>query len=93
MTAFREEGRLVVVVPEHMTTRQRRALIPGLVERYLAKEARQRPPRGDEEITARAVELYRSSHCPPHRAAGARHGGPLGVHDGVTVGVLHPQHR
>lgn len=76
MTAFREEGRLVVVVPEHMTTRQRRALIPGLVERYLAKEARQRPPRGDEEITARAVELYRSYIAPhteqPEPVMGAR---------------------
>ncbi|QIK73288.1 M48 family metallopeptidase [Propioniciclava coleopterorum] len=60
MTAFREEGRLVVVVPEHMTARQRRDLIPGLVERYLSKEARQRPPRADQEITQRAVELYQA---------------------------------
>ena len=31
MTAFREGGRLVVVVPDHMTARQRRDLVPGLV--------------------------------------------------------------
>lgn len=60
MTAFREEGRLVVVVPEHMTERQRRDLVPGLVERFLAKEAKQRPPRADEELTIRAAELYRA---------------------------------
>lgn len=59
MTAFREEGRLVVVVPSHMTSRQRKEHIPGLVERYLIKEARQRPPRGDEEMSQRAVDLYR----------------------------------
>ncbi|HRL50659.1 MAG TPA: M48 family metallopeptidase [Propioniciclava sp.] len=76
MTAFREEGRLVVVVPEHMTARQRRALIPGLVERYLTKEARQRPPRGDHEISSRARELYRSYIAPhtdqPEPVIGAR---------------------
>lgn len=65
MTAFREEGRLVVVVPEHMSARQRRDLIPGLVERYLTKEARQRPPRADQEITQRAIELYRA-YVAPH---------------------------
>ena len=38
MTAFREHGRLVVVVPAAMTARQRRDLIPPLVERFLARE-------------------------------------------------------
>ncbi|MFP5416129.1 MAG: M48 family metallopeptidase [Actinomycetes bacterium] len=65
MTAFREEGRLVVVVPEHMSARQRRELIPGLVDRFLAKEARQRPPRADHELTARTLELYRA-YVAPH---------------------------
>ncbi len=76
MTAFREEGRLVVVVPQHMTTRQRRDLIPGLVERYLGKEAKQRPPRADAEITQRALELYRDYIAPhtdqPEPVIGAR---------------------
>lgn len=67
MTAFREEGRLVVVVPEHMTARQRREMLPGLVERFLAKEAKNRPPRADAELTARAVELYRA-YVAPHTA-------------------------
>lgn len=64
MTAFREGGRLVVVVPEHMTARQRRDMVPGLVERYLAKEARQRPPRADDELTERARALYRTYVAP-----------------------------
>lgn len=65
MTAFREGGRLVVVVPDHMTARQRRDLVPGLVARFLAKEARNRPPRADDELTARAKDLYRT-HIAPH---------------------------
>lgn len=67
MTAFREGGKLVVVVPEHMTQRQRRSMVPGLVERFLAKEAKARPPRADAELTARALELYRA-YIAPHAA-------------------------
>ncbi len=59
MTAFREEGRLVVVVPAHLTARQRRELVPGLVESFLAKEARRPGPRGDAELTDRVRALYR----------------------------------
>lgn len=65
MTAFRENGRLVVVVPAHMTDRQRRELVPGLVQRFLEKESRQRPPRADSELTIRARELYRV-YVAPH---------------------------
>jgi hypothetical protein len=93
MTAFREEGRLVVVVPEHMTARQRRALIPGLVERYLTKEARQRPPRGDHEISSRARELYRSYIAPPHRPARTRDRCSVGVQHGLAMGLLHAEQR
>jgi len=60
MTAFREAGKLVVVVPDHMTPGQRREMVPGLVARFLAKEQRARPPRTDDELTARGVELYRT---------------------------------
>lgn len=58
MTAFREEGRVVVVVPDHLTSRQQRDLVPALVERFLAKERRQGPPRADEELTRRARVLF-----------------------------------
>ena len=76
MMAFREAGDLVVVVPEHMTERQRAEMVPGLVQRFLAKEARQRPPRADSELTERAVELYRTWIAPhssaPEPAIGVR---------------------
>lgn len=71
MTAFREGGRLVVVVPEHLTARQQRDLVPGLVERFLDKERRQAAPRGDDELTRRARELFQRhvtpqvGHAPP----------------------------
>jgi len=70
MTAFREEGRIVVVVPEHLSGRQRRELGPGRVERCLAREARRRAPRADEEITRRARELY-GEFVAPHAEGGS----------------------
>lgn len=65
MTAFREHGQLVVVVPARMTERQRRELVPGLVQKFLAKESGRRAPRGDAELTSRAVELYHA-YVAPH---------------------------
>ena len=64
MTAFREDGRLVVGVPERLTSRQQRDLVPGLVERFLQKERRQAPPRADDELTARARALFEAWVAP-----------------------------
>lgn len=64
MTAFRENGQVVVVVPEHLTQRQQRVLVPGLVESFLAKERRQGPPRADDELTRRARDLYEAWVAP-----------------------------
>lgn len=64
MTAFREAGRIVVVVPENMSVRQQRASIPRLVEAFLVKEARQGPPRADADLTRRAVELFETYVAP-----------------------------
>lgn len=58
MTAFREGGRVVVVVPEHLSARQQRELVPALVARFLQKEERRAAPRADAELTRRARELY-----------------------------------
>lgn len=58
MTAFREQGRVVVVVPAHMSAQQRRDLVPGLVERLLANEAGRKAPRGNVELTQRVRRLY-----------------------------------
>ena len=64
MTAFREECRIVVVVPAHLSLRQRHELIPPLLERFLAKEVAQRPPRADHELTERARRLF-DEHLTP----------------------------
>ncbi|MBK8463043.1 MAG: M48 family metallopeptidase [Nigerium sp.] len=76
MTAFREHGQVVVVVPAGMTERQRRELVPGLVQQFLAKESGRRAPRDDAELTSRAVELYRAYVAPhadgPEPVFGAR---------------------
>lgn len=59
MTAFREDGRLVVVVPAHMSRADRDRLVPPLVDKLLAKEASQTAPRGDAALTDRARALFR----------------------------------
>lgn len=64
MSAFREAGRVVVVVPEHLTTLQQRELVPDLVERFLAKERRRAAPRGDDELTRRAHRLFEAHIAP-----------------------------
>lgn len=58
VTAFREGGTIVVVVPAALSERQRRTLAPGLVEQFLRKEERSRPPRAEQALTERACELW-----------------------------------
>ncbi|MEA5055863.1 MAG: M48 family metallopeptidase [Propionicimonas sp.] len=57
LTVFREQGRLVAVVPERLTRRQLDELVPPLVTRFLAKEEQRLVPAGDADLHARAVEL------------------------------------
>lgn len=57
LTVFREQGRLVAVVPARLTRSQADELVPALVTRFLAKEARRAVPSGDPELQARAGEL------------------------------------
>ncbi len=71
MTAFREDGRVVVVVPARMTQRQRDELLPGLVQRLLTSELRRRAPRHDVDLTRRAVEIF-DAYVRPHAPAGVR---------------------
>lgn len=58
VTAFREGGRIVVVVPASLSERRRRDIVPGLVQQFLGREARRRPPRSDGELTLRAGRLW-----------------------------------
>ncbi len=57
LTVFREQGRLVAVVPARITRQQVDDLVPPLVARFLAKETRGQLPGGDPELHARAVDL------------------------------------
>lgn len=57
LTVFREQGRLVAVVPARATRQQVDELVPPLVTRFLAKETRSQLPGGDPELHARATEL------------------------------------
>ena len=58
MTAFRENGEIVVVVPASMPVRDRQRMVPALVNRFLSKEERRGAPRGDDALTQRASELF-----------------------------------
>lgn len=60
MTAFREGEKIVVLVPQRMTRAQEQDLIPGLVDRLLAREAKRRTPASDAELAERAQDLARS---------------------------------
>lgn len=57
LTVFREQGRLVAVVPARATGQQVDDLVPGLVNRFLAKESRGRVSGGDEALHERGIEL------------------------------------
>lgn len=57
LTVFREQGRLVAVVPSRISRKQVDELVPPLVTRFLAKETRGRLPGGDPELHDRAADL------------------------------------
>jgi predicted metal-dependent hydrolase len=70
LTVFREQGRLVALVPARLSAAQERALLPPLVERFLQRESRRTLPAADDELARRARHLYET-----HLAA--RAGSPL----------------
>lgn len=58
LTVFREQGRLVAVVPARLSAAQERTLLPPLVDRFLRREAGRVLPAGEDELAARAGALY-----------------------------------
>lgn len=58
LTVYRDQGRLVALVPARMSASEEQALIPPLVERFLRKEARRSLPQGEDELTVRARRLH-----------------------------------
>lgn len=59
LSVFREQGRLVALVPQRLTRAQEAELLPPLVERFLARESKTGTRLGDDELAQRAQVLYR----------------------------------
>lgn len=59
LTVFREQGRLVAVVPARLSAAQERELVPPLVQRFLRREATRTLPAAEDELVVRAQRLYR----------------------------------
>lgn len=57
VTAFREEGRIVVAIPARFTRAQEAEWVEKMLARIAVTERRRRP--GDAELSARAAELSR----------------------------------
>ncbi|GHS84923.1 metal-dependent hydrolase [Actinomycetota bacterium] len=55
MTAYREDGRIVVAIPARFTRAQEREWVPRMLARLAAQERRRRP--SDVELLNRAAEL------------------------------------
>lgn len=73
-TAFREDGRIVVVLPATMAASEEQHWVDELVRRLLAREQRRRAPHGDAELIERAERLAAACLDPqlPHPAPRAR---------------------
>lgn len=74
VTAYREQDRIVVLVPERMSAAEEQVFVTDLVQKVLAREARSVAPRGDEELARRAQELAETYLAPvlgrvPHPTA------------------------
>ncbi len=65
---FREQGRLVALVPARLTAAQERSLLPPLVERFLERESRRTLPASSDELSERAHRLY-DAYLAPRAAA------------------------
>ena len=64
LTVFREQGRLVALVPARLTAAQERSLLPPLVERFLRRETRRTLPVSTDELTDRARRLHEAYLAP-----------------------------
>jgi predicted metal-dependent hydrolase len=57
VSAYREDGRTIVLIPARMTAAEEKRWVERMLDRLDARESRQ--VRGDEELAARAWELSR----------------------------------
>lgn len=59
ITAYRDAGKIVVMLPQHTTKAEERQIVPEMVSKVLAKESRQRSPDSEPDLLRRAAELSR----------------------------------
>ena len=57
VTAYRERGTIVVLIPSRMSAADERAFVDSMVQKVLDREARGGAPRGDAELLDRARRL------------------------------------
>lgn len=70
VSAQREGGRIVVLVPAGLTAAEERSWVEAMVAKVRARERRSRGPVGDAELEARAAELLATLLVP---ATGQEH--------------------
>ena len=64
VTAYRERGTIVVLIPSRMSKADERRFVEDMVRRVLAREAKSAPPTGDQALLRRAVDLA-ATYLPP----------------------------
>lgn len=69
VTAFREHGRIVVLLPARMSRRDEEHWVREMVRRVEARETRRTPTRTDESLSVRADDLARRWLDPALRRA------------------------
>jgi predicted metal-dependent hydrolase len=57
VTAYRERGTIVVLIPQRMSKADEQTFVHDMVQKVLAREARVSAPRGDEALLTRALHL------------------------------------
>lgn len=57
VTAYRERGTIVVLIPSRLSAAEERVFVDSMVAKVLAREARGAAPHGDEELRRRATGL------------------------------------
>lgn len=75
ITAYREGGRIVVLLPHRTTRAEESRVVPEMVAKVLAKESRSRGPQGDDALEQRSRELvdrYLSGVSPRPEPASVR---------------------
>lgn len=64
VTAYRERGTIVVLIPSRMSVADERVFVESMVQKVLDREAKRSAPRGDRELLERATALVHTYLSP-----------------------------